>query len=244
MQTVGESIWLAEGEIVSFYGFPYPTRSVIVRLKGGGLWIWSPIRLSPELRTEVDALGPVSHLVSPNKIHHLYLQEWKAVYADARLWGPASTIRKRKDLSFHGVLNDAPPADWRDEIEQFWFRGSFALDEVVFVHRLSRTAILADLSENFSEGFLARHWSPWKRTLARLWKITVDHGYPPLELRLSWLRRKPAREALAALLATNPRRVVMAHGEWQRENGRAYLQRSFAWLQPEAPDSRRSREGP
>jgi len=27
--------------------------------------------------------------------------------------------------------------------------------------------------------------------------------------------------------------VIMAHGEWQRTNGHAYLKRSLAWLGPE-----------
>ena len=48
---------------------------------------------------EVDALGRVAHLVSPNRIHHLYLGDWKALYPAARLWGPASTISKRSDLA-------------------------------------------------------------------------------------------------------------------------------------------------
>lgn len=227
---IDDGIWLAEGGLVDFYGFPYPTRMVVVRLNNGRLWIWSPIGLSANLRAEIDALGRVAHLVSPNRIHHLYLQDWKAVYPTARLWGPASTIRKRKDLSFEAPLTDQAPADWQDEIDQFWFTGSFVLDEVVFLHRASRTVILADLSENFSPEFLEAHWKPWARRIARIWKITEPFGYAPLEWRVTWLKREGAREALARLLAADPEKVVMAHGEWQRENGRAYLENAFRWL--------------
>ncbi len=39
LENIGSDIWLAEGEIVSFHGFPYPTRSVVVRLPGEDLWI-------------------------------------------------------------------------------------------------------------------------------------------------------------------------------------------------------------
>ncbi len=230
LETIGESIWLAEGELVNFFGFPYPTRSVVARLKDGALWIWSPIKLTPALQQEIDALGRVAHLVSPNKIHHLYLQDWQAVYPSAKLWGPASTIRKRKDLDFADELGDDPPVDWQDEIVQFWFHGSLALDEIVFVHLPSRTAIIGDLSENFSEEFLSQHWSSWKHAIARIWKITEPYGYAPLELRLSWFKRKSARTALNQLLDTDPKQVVMAHGVWQRENGRAYLEKAFAWL--------------
>lgn len=227
---IDTDIWLAEGPIVDFYGFPYPTRSVIVRLAGGALWVWSPIALGDALGAEVDALGRVRHLVGPNKLHHLYLGEWRARYPEAELWAPTSLIAKRRDLAFAGALEDQPPAAWADEIDQAWFRGSLFLDEVVFFHRASRTAIFADLSENFSAAFLDAHWAPWKRLVARLWKITEPWGYAPLELRLSYLRRGEGRAALRKALAWNPRRVVMAHGEWQREDGSAYLERAFAWL--------------
>ncbi len=230
LEAVGQEIWLAEGEIVDFYGFPYPTRMVVVRLAGSLLWVWSPTALTARLRDEVDRLGRVAHLVSPNRIHHLYLQDWKAAYPAARLWGPAQTVRKRDDLTFQTPLTDASPKDWAEQIDQFLFTGSPALEEVVFFHRASRTAILADLSENFSEAFLERHWAPWKRKIARLWKIQEPWGYAPLELRLTWFRKEAARRALDRLLACEPERVVMAHGEWQRRNGRAYLEKVFGWL--------------
>ena len=99
LERLDDGLWLAEGEIVSFYGFPYPTRSVIVRLTDGGLRVWSPVRLADELRGEVERLGDVAHLVSPNKLHHLYLAEWKSAYPEATLWGPQSTIRRR-ELTF------------------------------------------------------------------------------------------------------------------------------------------------
>ena len=98
LEQMHDALWVAEGEIVSFFGAPYPTRSAIVQLENGDLWIWSPVKLTAALRAEVDLLGPVRHLVSPNKLHHLYLAEWKAAFPEAQLWGPQSTIKKRPDL--------------------------------------------------------------------------------------------------------------------------------------------------
>src|SRR4051812_19272404 len=89
LEQVHEALWVAEGDIVSFFGLSYPTRSVIARFENGDLWLWSPVKLTADLRAQVDRLGPVRHLVSPNKLHHLYLQEWKAAYPEALLWGPA-----------------------------------------------------------------------------------------------------------------------------------------------------------
>lgn len=229
LEPVAADIWIAAGETVSFYGFPYPTRSVVVRLGSGGLWVWSPVRLGDELRRAVEALGPPQHLVSPNRIHHLYLAEWHAAFPAATLWGPASTIAKRRDLPFAAPLGDEPPPAWRGEIDQAWFRGSPLLDEVVFFHRASSTAILADLSENFSAAWLAAHWAPWQRWIARRWGIVEGEGHAPLEYRLSFLDRRALRTATARMLGWHPERVVMAHGVWQPSDGEAFLRRSFRW---------------
>ena len=230
LEPVADEIWLVDGDIVDFYGFPYPTRCVVVRLGNGYLLIWSPVALSDALKREIEALGRPRHLVSPNKIHHLYLQDWARAYPSALLWGPQSTIDKRKDLTFQPALGDQPPAQWQGEFDQAWFRGSRLLDEIVFFHRRSGTTILADMSENFSESFLRAHWSGWKRLIARLWGIVEGKGYAPLELRLSFLARKPLRRARDTVLGWNPTRVIMAHGQWQRSGGKAYLEKAFEWI--------------
>lgn len=117
----------------------------------------------------MEALGTPAHLFSPNLLHHLYLQDWKSVWPTAKLWGPASTIKKRTDLSFEAPLKYDPPDDWEGDIDQAWFRGSLFLHEVVFFHKPSCSAIFADLTQNFSEAFLKAHRSRWKRAIAWLW---------------------------------------------------------------------------
>jgi hypothetical protein len=220
---------MAEGEIVSFFGAPYPTRSVIAKLENGDLWVWSPIKLTAALRAAVDDLGPVGHLVSPNKLHHLYLREWKAAYPAARLWGPQSTVRKLPHFKFQQALRDSPPQEWLADIDQAWFRGSFAMDEVVFLHRPSATAIVADLIQTFSDDFLRAHWG-WWRFLARLDGLTQDQACAPLEWRLSFINRAPARRARDKALSWKCKRVIVAHGECAWENGEAVLAKSFRWL--------------
>lgn len=230
LEKIGDAIWLAEGELISFYGFPYPTRSVIVRLGNDDLWVWSPVKLSLPLIEAIDGLGRVAHLVSPNKIHHLYLQDWKARYPRAALWGPASTIRKRRDLTFGAPLTDDSPEAWRADLDQAWFCGSPVMDEVVFYHRASRTVILADLIENFSDAFLHAHWRWWQRPLAWLDGITAHNPGAPREWRLSFINRAKTRAARDKILSWPCERVVMAHGDWQLRAGHAFLARAFDWV--------------
>jgi hypothetical protein len=229
LEKVDEGLWLADGEIVNFFGAPYSTRSAIVRLGNGDLWIWSPVKLTPELRARLDRLGPVRHLVSPNKLHHLYLKEWHAAFPQALLWGPQSTIRKCPDLAFREALQDSPPVEWLGDIDQAWFRGSFAMDEIVFLHRPSASVIVADLIQTFSPAFLRKEWG-WWRFVARLSGLTEDQGKAPIDLRLAFVNRVPARAARDKVLAWNCRNVIVAHGEWVRSNGKAQLVKSFRWL--------------
>ena len=234
LERIDEALWLAEGETISFHGFAYPTRSVIVRLAKDRLWVWSPIRLSDELRGDIERLGQVAHLVSPNKLHHLYLAQWKSAYPAAKLWGPRSTVARCRELEFAGALGDASPPEWGGDIDQAWFRGSFAMDEVVFFHRPSQTAIVADLIQAFDPAFLARKWPWWARPLARVDGISAAKPGAPREWRLSFFDRAPARSALAKALSWKSERVVIAHGAWARSDGQAFLKRAFAWVNPKA----------
>lgn len=230
MIQLSENLWLFEGPNVSFFGAPYPTRSVIAKLDNGDLWVWSPIQLSDEIADFIKRTGTVKHLVSPNKLHYLFLREWKKIFPEALLWGPASTIRKCPDLNFEMALTEQAPPSWASEIEQFWFQGSPFLDEVVFFHKQSRTAIFADLTQNFSETFLKKNWNPWLRALAHLAHMTEPTGFGPLELRLTWFRKAKDRKRLQRLLQMEPEKVIMAHGVWQNTEGRRYLETAFRWL--------------
>jgi Domain of unknown function (DUF4336) len=221
----GPGIWLGDGPIVSFYGFPYPTRMALIRLPDG-LFVWSPIALSAALRREVDGLGPVRWLVSPNRLHHLYLGEWKSAYPAARLYASPGLRRKRTDLGFDAELGDSPEPEWTDDVDQVLMRGSFAMTEVAFFHRASRTAMFADLIEN-----LPRDWfKGWRGMIARLDGIVAPNPGAPREWRASFLDRRAARAALGRILAWPIERVLVAHGECATANGAAFVRRAFGWL--------------
>jgi hypothetical protein len=230
LEPLGPDLWIADGGIVSFKGVDYPTRMAVVRLSDGGLWLWSPVEKTAAIEDEIRTLGPVRHIVSPNKLHYLFLGEWQAAFPDAKLWATAATIAKCRDLHFSGALADDPPDAWDGEIEQFYFTNSPFMDELIFFHRASRTAIIADLSQTFSEAFLKRHWPWWMRPIARLSKMIEGWGYPPIDYRVSFRHRASARPKIRALIAERPEHVVLAHGEIVATDGEAFLQRAFSWL--------------
>jgi Domain of unknown function (DUF4336) len=226
LQEFGPEIWVADGPIVSFYGFAYRTRMAAIRLSGGSLFVWSPVALSPALGCEIDALGPVRHIISPNRLHHLYLGEWKAAYPEARLCASPGLRRKRRDLAFDVELGDGPEPEWRADIDQVAMRGSFALTEVVFFHRRSRTVLFADLLQNFPPDW----FRGWRGVVARLDGIVAPNPGAPREWRASFIRRGAARAALDRVLAWPIERVLIAHGEPATVNGAGFVRRGFAWL--------------
>jgi len=226
--TFGANIWSVEGPIVSFFGFAYPTRMAVIRLSNGELFVWSPIALSPDLRREIDALGIVRHLVSPNALHHLFLGEWKSAYPQARLYAAPGLRRKRKDLAFDTDLSDAPEAAWAGEIDQVVMRGSPFLTEVVFFHRQSATVVFADLVQNFRPDW----FKGWRGAVARVAGIVAPNAGAPADLRTSFVRRRLARAALARILAWPIERVLIAHGDCVKGDGNAFVRRAFAWLLP------------
>lgn len=230
LEPLGPDLWFADGQVVSFKGIDYPTRMVIVRLADGGLWLWSPIAWTAAIEQEICALGSIRHIVSPNRLHYLFLREWQAAFPDAGLWANAATIARCQELRVRGALADEVPAAWQGQIEQYYFPNSLLMDELIFFHRASRTAIIADLSQNFSEAFLKRHWPCWMRPVARLSKMVEGWGYPPIDYRISFRDRASARPKIRALIENHPAHVVVAHGEVVRSDGEAFLRRAFAWL--------------
>ena len=230
LMEIGPEIWIAEGPVVDFYSFPYSTRMVLVRLPDGGLWVWSPIALDENMQAEVAALGTPRHLISPNRLHHLFLKDWASVWPEARLWALPSVKKKLAHVGITDWLGDTPPPDWSGVIDQTVFRGNPLIEEAVFFHKASKTAIFTDLTENFSDRFLRSEWKGWKYAIAKLWRITEPFGKAPLEVRLTWFGKAKGRASLDTVKAWEPQQVVMAHGEWVRSGGADYIARSFDWL--------------
>lgn len=223
LRPLANDIWVAERP-QTFYGLPVGTRMTVIRLSGGRLLLHSPVALDSELRAALDALGRVSYAVAPNRVHHLYAGEVAKAYPEARLWVGPGLERKRPDLAFVAVLGDEPPEEWRDEVWQTFFRGRPYENEVVFLHRASRTLILCDLAFNFGPGAAAP-----TRLLMKLLRSYGRFGPSKLD---PWLirDRDAARQSLERILAWDFDRVVVAHGDVLESGGREALREGYAWL--------------
>lgn len=216
-------VWIAERP-QRFYGLEVGTRMTVIRLADGSLLLHSPVALDPELRRELDSIGRVRFTVAPNRVHHLYAGEVAKAYPDARLWVAPGLERKRPDLVYVGVLGDESPAEWKGEVDQVFFRGRPYENEVVFLHRASRTLIMCDLAFNFGP----RAATP-TRLLMRLLRSYGRFGPSSLDPLLIRDRRA-ARKSLERILAWDFDRVVVAHGDVLESGGREALRQGYSWL--------------
>jgi hypothetical protein len=225
LRKLDEGIWTLRGDPVPFFTFPYQLRSTIVDLGGNVLLVHSPVQLSVGAQA-VESLGRLAYIVSPNKMHHLFLGEWKAAFPDARIYSPPGLRSKRPDLTFQGDLGDEPEDAWASVLDQRVVTGSLFMEEVVFFHRPSRTLILGDLIENHDPSVL----SVWHRAVARANGMLAPHGATARILRLSFLRRAEARRVVSEILSWQAKRVVVMHGPCVEHDAEGFLRHAFGWL--------------
>lgn len=231
LKPVSDNIWIVDGSLITFKGVPFPTRMTVIRLQNGDLFIHSPIELTDTLKPEIDQLGTVKHLISPNRIHYWWVEEWAKAYPDAIKWASpgAEEAAAKQGWHFDKDLEDTPDPAWRDEIDQLIVRGSRLLEEAVFFHKPSKTLILADLIENFESQKVNSRFLSFLMKLAG--NLDPD-GKLPIDLRLSFLgRHAKLKESVKTLLSWQPEKIILAHGKWYKTNGTAELKRAFRWVQ-------------
>jgi hypothetical protein len=226
LKEFGSSLYVADGPTVSFFGFPYPTRMSLARLSSGDVWVWSPIALTPELARAAEAIGPVRYIVSPNKLHHLFLQEWIDRWPDARVYAPPGLAHRKPATRFDAELADGPDPRWAADIDQVIFRGSFVMEEAVFFHRPSRTALFCDLIQRHPESAM----SGWKGMLMKLDGLVGREGSTPREWRATFLERKRTRAARDTVLSWNAERLLIAHGECAGSGAGEVIRAALRWI--------------
>ncbi len=235
LQSIAPRVWTVNGPIVHMahvgMSIPFPTRMLVAQLTDDSLWIWSPTKPTADLFAQVNALGVVKHLISPNKIHYANIAAWKRAYPAATAWASPG-VRERAsaqniDVSFDRDLSESADVAWSGEIDQLIFRGSRFLDEVVFFHRATRTLIVADLIENFESEKMTFP----ERLLMKFAGITDPDGKASNAFRTTFLgHHEVARECFDRMRAYKPERIVIAHGRCYASNADSELRRAFRWL--------------
>ena len=236
---VASNIWTIEAKDCVCYRppmqprYPYTHRSVVIRLKDNSLFIISPIKPTSDICNEINALGKVRYIVSPNHLHHLYMGDWQQAYPNAKLYGSPRLAPKRKDLTFDKILStDVPEPEWIGQIEQCVFgSGNGWFDEIVFFHCESRTLIFTDMIMDFDPtvfSSISRVTTKWNQ----MYKNT------PRGVKLAHIfDRKILRDSLNTIRTYKPQHLLVAHSPWLCLDGEKqiteFLDSAFKWLEPQ-----------
>lgn len=222
LEQVDDGLWCKKIE-QSFLGLHVGTRMTVVRLPSGALWVHSPVALTGELEDEIRSLGPVAHVVAPNLYHHLYAGPMAKTFPDAKLYARPRLRSKCQDLHIDADLQESSASEFEDVFDVVRIAGTM-LDEVVFVHRPTRTLISADLIENFET-------SP--HLLTRLYlKVGGIHGKPGVNRLMRPLIRKRShtREAIERLMKSDFDRIVVSHGDIMQGAGPDAIRDAYTWM--------------
>ena len=221
-----DNLWTVDGDRVHMLTIPFETRMTVIKLENGDLWLHSPVAPTEARVEAVLALGPVRHVVAPNKFHHLFVRPWLERCPDAISWADPSLARRRRELRVDHTLGDPAEAVWKAEIDQLLFSGSRVLSEVVFHHPASQTLILTDIVQNHDPTLDGAFW----RWVKRLNRIAAPGGEAPLDWRWTVRDKAAARASLARVLNWHFDRVVLSHGICIETGGRAFVEHAFRWL--------------
>lgn len=228
LKPFADNLWIVDSGPVRAMGMALPVRMAVLSLSDGGLLLHSPTRYTPELGRALDALGTVRHIVAPSVAHWMFVEAWQRAYPDATYWGvPALADREKireSGVRIDHVLGDTAPDAWSSDIEQGIVTGA-GFEEAWFFHKPSRTLLLTDLVQNLDPAKLT------KGTAAAMRAAFATSGTTGLHVRLALrLGGRTAKDAVRVMLATEPERVLFAHGDPFSMDGATRLRRAFSWL--------------
>jgi len=218
---VVDQIWLADYP-VRLAGAQFNARMTLARRQDGALVVHSPAPISDAGRREIEALGRVAVIVAPGNFHHMHVAACQRHFPDAETWICPGVEAKQPTLSYDGLLTRSPTPALAD-FDLVLVAGRL-MSEVAMLHRPSRTLLLVDLIENFSDATAGTNWAlkMWWSVFG-MWNKVV----PAPEYRFGFRDRSAATAALEQIVAWDFDRIVIAHGDLIEHDARDVARRAW-----------------
>jgi len=221
---VAGQIWLCRYP-AKYMGTEFDARMTVVRLPDGNLILHSPCEIDDRMRRALRALGNVAYLVAPGNFHYLHIPSAQAAFPEAETFICPGIERKWPGIRFDWFLGDTAPGAWAGLLDQVLVRGNRWICEVALFHRDTKTLIVVDLIENFTDSTPRANWQLklwWK--VFRMWNVAK----PAPEYQLGWSDKKAARASLQRILEWDFRRVILAHGDLIESDARQVVKRAWS----------------
>lgn len=187
-----------------------PLRTTLVKVNGKVI-IFSPLNFTNEQLDEIKRFGPVSDLVAPSLLHHLYIGHAIKNFPEAKVWAVPGLPEKRPEVQWSATLTDGT---WTyPSIELLQIEGLGKISEVVFFCKELKTLLVTDLVFNLQNVkgirslILLSLFGTYRRfAVSRLIRHFVTD-------------RRALRQSLLKLLMWDFDQIVMAHGDVLRSQG-------------------------
>lgn len=180
----------------------------------------SPIGFSENEIDQLKTSGGVTDIIAPNLIHHLYVQKAKAEFPQAHIWGVKGFQEKRPDIRWDRMISKAdwPFTEFLDILE---VKGASKLNEVVFLHKKTRTLVVTDLCFNLQnpKGFMAP-------ILLNLLGTYKKFNVSRFILR-SIDDKESFKSSMKELMTWDFDQIIMSHGNPIRRDGKEKLRKAL-----------------
>ncbi|API86968.1 DUF4336 domain-containing protein [Francisella uliginis] len=220
---IENKIWIIEYPI-KYSGVKFSSRTTLIKLDDGSVLIHSPCEIDEKLKQEILKLGDVSYIFAPGNFHHLYIDSAQKAFPNAKTYICKGIEKKQPNLKYDGILTEETLLS---EFKQQPILGSKIMNEVVLLHKETKTLIVVDIIENIGNktqniGFGIKIW--W--LIFRMW----NKAKPAPEYQLGWKDKKLAAQSLQNILEWDFDKIILAHGNLITQNAKQIA--TTAWKKP------------
>lgn len=227
LRKLAPALWVAE-QPLRYFGLEIGTRMTVIRLERGGLAVVSSIAIDELLKSQLDELGGVHHIIAPNLYHYFHVAACKAHYPDAIVWAPPGLREKKPALPIDRLIAPDNSSLWQTVsgvyiagLRTLGSGGFDDLNEWVFFHDESRTLILTDTAFHFDAGF------PWVTQLAARVSGIYQTLTPSVLEQIATVDKESVANSIAAVLRWDFDRVIMAHGSIIEHDGKEQFRAAY-----------------
>lgn len=223
LQPVATDVWQSNVPL-KILGGEIGHRMTVIRLGNGKLVLHSPTPLTAELKQAIFERGPVGYIIAPSLYHDLWLEPYQMEYPQALLAAVPGFAKVQPMLTIRHTLESSDHFCSEPDMAVLLVEGMPKLNEAVFLHRPSRTLIVADLAFN-----LCSKCNTWNSIFRRL--VGAHQGFGPDYIIKLMIKDKAAtRASIDKILQWDFDRIVVGHGDILETGGKEALREAYAFL--------------
>jgi len=222
-------------------------RGTLVKLPSGGVAVFSPVALTPEVKETVSALGELKYIAALDMEHHIFLGAWNKEYPNAKVLAPEGLLEKRQkqkneDVPFSVIFTAKEKATTKvdsdfDAAFDYEYVDGHVNKELVFNYKPEKTLIEADLMFNLpaTEQFSKSGLDAQSGILTKLWSSFNHVSGPALgQRRFIWYAtssgdRPSFNASISRINGWDFDKIVPCHGDVIESDGKGIFEKIFAW---------------